>query len=73
MKAQPGAGGPGLSPLGTARQRLEPAAALPSTAVSILEDANLGSEDAFLVWQADGFTASDRLVRRPRAGTGSPR
>ena len=44
-------GDSGLSPLGTARARLEPAAALPDVAASLLEDANLGPEEAFLVWQ----------------------
>jgi len=42
---------PPLSPLGSARQRLEPAAAYPPGLLSDLRDANLGEEEAFLAWQ----------------------
>jgi exodeoxyribonuclease V alpha subunit len=40
-----------LSPLGTARQRLAPAAAYPPGLLSQLRDADLGEEEAFLAWQ----------------------
>ncbi len=53
-----------LSPLGTARARLEPAAPLPPAAAALLEDADLGPEEAFLVWQlgvmAEGLSAEER-------------
>jgi exodeoxyribonuclease V alpha subunit len=58
------AGSRALSPLGTARARLDPAAALPAGAAAVLDGADLGGEEAFLVWQltamAEGLTAADR-------------
>jgi exodeoxyribonuclease V alpha subunit len=53
-----------LSPLGTARQRLAPAAAYPPGLLSQLRDADLGEEDAFLAWQmgqlASGIGEAER-------------
>lgn len=53
-----------LSPLGTARQRLEPNAALSPALVAALTDADLGAEVQAFVWQvaswADGVTAEER-------------
>jgi len=53
-----------LSPLGTARQRLAPAAAYPAGLLAELRDADLGEEEAFLAWQigqlAGGIGESER-------------
>jgi exodeoxyribonuclease V alpha subunit len=53
-----------LHPLGTARQRLHPAPALPAEVARALDDADLGEEAAFVAWQvtswAEGASAADR-------------
>ena len=60
------AGGvPPLHPLGTARQRLAPAPALPAAAAAALADADLGEEAAFLAWQVGEWAG--RRGRRRRA------
>jgi exodeoxyribonuclease V alpha subunit len=64
MKRNPGMDPLLLSPLGTARGRLDPGAALPPAAAAALHSADLGAEEAFLVWQltatAEGLGAAER-------------
>jgi exodeoxyribonuclease V alpha subunit len=50
---------PPLSPLGTARQRLDPAAALPPGVLAAIEDADLGPETAFVAWQIAAWAVRD--------------
>src|SRR4051812_22312530 len=53
---------PPLSPRGTARQRLAPAAAFPAALAAELEEADLGEEALYLAWQLAEWAAGDRAA-----------
>ncbi len=64
MRARASSDLPALSPLGTARQRLAPASAIPPEVFALLRGADLGEDAAYLAWQiaafAEGLPQADR-------------